>query len=127
MNNIIEYYNWLMEYVGTRPFYELIGQFRNSASGSVRQFKKKIYNKKDLKGEELNEFLQEKLRKFIEERECNNIFSFIPYSKAIYKFKPKMKKQETFDAVKFFDEDEKLAHEMYRKLATEKAKSNLLK
>ena len=117
-------YNILMEMTGEPPIYTLHAQFRNTRSGAVRWFKRKFIDKNVLTGKELDEFLLDKLANFIQEKENDFTYSFIPYESAIYDF-PMSGKMESWHAKCFYDEKEKETHRFYYKLAPEREKEKL--
>lgn len=127
--NLTNYYtvqdNELMDYLNIKPVEYIIGaQFRNTVSGEMRLFERKVLNKKYFTGEELEKFLHEKLKVFIQEKESGFIYNFIPYERAVYIFPAKGKKT-TWQAKCFYDEKEKEAHQFFLNLAREKAELEL--
>ena len=113
--------NELMEALEFEPIvYYVKGQFRDVECGELRLFERKVLNTKKLKGEKLQKFLIEKLEKFIEEKESGR-FIFVPYEKARYRFPNKKNGLRTWEAIAFYDDNEKDCHKMFLQLAREKA------
>ena len=68
-------YNWLMEQLDEPPVYFIKAQFRNTTSGAVRMFIRKLYLKKNLENKELENFLKLNLEKMIAEKTHNGFMS----------------------------------------------------
>ena len=117
-------YNWLMEQLDEPPVYFIKAQFRNTTSGAVRMFVRKLHLKKNLENEELEKFLKLELEKMIAEKTHNGFYEFIPFEDAIYNFNYLRRKLETYQAKTFFSEKEKESHEMFLRLAMKKAQSS---
>lgn len=111
--------NELMELLGEKPIYFIHAQFRDTVNGEMRLFEKHIkVNNKNNKN--LQNYFVEELNKFIEEKESNYIYKFVPYENAVYNFALKRKQYKSWNAKIFYDEEEKQTHKYYLRLAQEK-------
>lgn len=110
--NINIYTNYLMEKLGEEPIYTLKIQCRDLNTGIMRLFTRQIVNRKHLRDEKLETFLQEKLQEFIEEKEASG-YMFVEFERAIYDFPNKKKGLKTWQWIKFFDKDEEEMHKAF--------------
>lgn len=111
-----------METNGDEPFYLLKAQFRDTGIGIMRYCTRIVYNKRHLKGEELQEYLQNKFDNFIEEKEACN-FNFVPFEDAKYYYPATSRKRcsKSWLPISFKNEIQKKIHEFFLKLAQEEA------
>ncbi len=111
--------NELMELLGDEPIYFIHAQFRDTVNGEMRLFEKHIkVNNENNKN--LQNYFVEELNKFIEEKESNYIYEFVPYENAVYDFALKRKQYKSWNAKIFYDDKEKQTHKYYLRLAQEK-------
>lgn len=111
--------NELMELLGEKPIYFIHAQFRDTVNGEMRLFEKHIkVNNENNKN--LQNYFVEELNKFIEEKESNYIYEFVPYENAVYNFALNRKQYKSWNAKIFYKEEEKQTHKYYLRLAQEK-------
>ena len=111
--------NELMELLGEKPIYFIHAQFRDTVNGEMRLFEKHIkVNNENNKN--LQNYFVEELNKFIEEKESNYIYEFVPYENAVYNFVLKRKQYKSWTAKVFYDDKEKQVHMHYLRLAQER-------
>lgn len=121
---IVEYTNGLMEAVGDEPIYYLRLQFRNTITGDVELFKKRVFNKRKLKGEKLRKWLIKTLLNYANGRLGLGYYELIRFEDAKFNFEKVRgkKKKIATKAVAFYNEQEKYNDRFYTKLKLERLK-----
>lgn len=121
-NYITTITNWIMEANGDEPFYLLKAQFRDTNIGVMIYCTRVVYNKRHLKGEELQGYLQHRFDKFIEEKEACN-YNFVPFEDAKYYYPATSMKRcsKSWTPITFKNQIQKEIHKFFLRLAQEDA------
>lgn len=123
---ISPYTNDIMEAVGSPPIFYMLVQFRNTITGNVELFKKRIFVPRNISREHIGVWVLKRFVRYVNDRLGQGYYKLIRFEDAAFSFIKIGRKSIGFNATAFYNEQEKQNDEFYRKIRIENEKRSCI-